>query len=133
MVARPEGRAAFIRSAISFLRTHNFDGLNLAWEYPGHNGSPREDKEKFTLLVTVSMNFICHQELLLMVVYLSVSHMGCISTSLKAISVEPFCEKGNDILLKNGAVHVTFSLIISVSSCRIHGGICIAICHTVAR
>ncbi|XP_042353169.1 acidic mammalian chitinase-like [Plectropomus leopardus] len=51
MVARPEGRAAFIRSAISYLRTHNFDGLNLAWEYPGHNGSPVEDKKRFTLLV----------------------------------------------------------------------------------
>lgn len=55
MVARPEGRAAFIRSAISFLRTHNFDGLNLAWEYPGENGSPQEDKERFTLLVMVSI------------------------------------------------------------------------------
>ncbi|XP_017288898.1 chitinase, acidic.1 [Kryptolebias marmoratus] len=52
MVARPENRAAFIRSAISFLRTNNFDGLNLAWEYPGHNGSPPQDKERFTLLVT---------------------------------------------------------------------------------
>ncbi|KAM6947511.1 acidic mammalian chitinase-like [Lycodopsis pacificus] len=52
VVGRPEGRAAFIRSAISYLRTHNFDGLNLAWEYPGHNGSPQQDKERFTLLVT---------------------------------------------------------------------------------
>ncbi|TPG44298.1 chitinase, partial [Rhodanobacter glycinis] len=52
MVARPEGRAVFIKSAISYLRTHNFDGLNLAWEYPGHNGSPAQDKERFTLLVT---------------------------------------------------------------------------------
>ncbi|XP_070698752.1 chitinase, acidic.1 [Pempheris klunzingeri] len=52
MVATPESRAAFIRSAISYLRTHNFDGLNLAWEYPGHNGSPVEDKQKFTMLIT---------------------------------------------------------------------------------
>ncbi|KAF3689391.1 Chitotriosidase-1 [Channa argus] len=52
VVAKPESRAAFIRSAISYLRTHNFDGLNLAWEYPGHNGSPQGDKERFTLLVT---------------------------------------------------------------------------------
>ncbi|XP_057701810.1 chitinase, acidic.1 isoform X2 [Corythoichthys intestinalis] len=51
MVARPESRAAFIKSAIGFLRTHNFDGLNLAWEYPAHNGSPEQDRERFTLLV----------------------------------------------------------------------------------
>jgi len=51
MVARPETRAEFIKSAISFLRKHNFDGLNLAWEFPGLNGSPPDDKQKFTLLV----------------------------------------------------------------------------------
>uniref|UniRef100_A0A8C8E441 chitinase n=1 Tax=Oryzias sinensis TaxID=183150 RepID=A0A8C8E441_9TELE len=59
MVAKPESRAAFIKSAISFLRNHNFDGLNLAWEYPGHNGSPTQDRERFTLLVSeLSQAFI---------------------------------------------------------------------------
>ncbi|XP_061894085.1 acidic mammalian chitinase-like [Entelurus aequoreus] len=51
MVGRPETRDVFVKSAINFLRTHNFDGLNLAWEYPAHNGSPNEDRERFTLLV----------------------------------------------------------------------------------
>jgi len=51
MVGLPESRAMFIRSAISYLRAHNFDGLNLAWEYPAHNGSPYEDKQRFTTLI----------------------------------------------------------------------------------
>nr|XP_057910831.1 chitinase, acidic.1 isoform X2 [Doryrhamphus excisus] len=51
MVAKPESRATFIKSVISFLRTQNFDGLNLAWEYPTFNSSPMQDRERFTLLV----------------------------------------------------------------------------------
>ncbi|KAL0978114.1 hypothetical protein UPYG_G00166070 [Umbra pygmaea] len=51
MVARPESRQAFIKSAISYLRSNGFDGLNLAWEFPARNGSPAEDRERFTQLV----------------------------------------------------------------------------------
>ncbi|XP_054640445.1 chitinase, acidic.1 [Dunckerocampus dactyliophorus] len=50
MVGKPESRATFIVSVINYLRNHNFDGLNLAWEYPAHNGSPQEDRGRFTLL-----------------------------------------------------------------------------------
>lgn len=50
MVAKPESRATFVNSAISFLREHQFDGLNLDWQYPG----TKDEKERFTLLVTVS-------------------------------------------------------------------------------
>lgn len=46
-----KARSSFANSALKFLQTHNFDGLDLDWEYPGKRGGKPEDKENFILLI----------------------------------------------------------------------------------
>ncbi|XP_057303736.1 acidic mammalian chitinase-like [Hydractinia symbiolongicarpus] len=50
IVKTPEGRWNFITKAISYLKKHDFNGLDLDWEYPAQRGSPPGDRHLFTLL-----------------------------------------------------------------------------------
>ncbi|CAG2109098.1 unnamed protein product, partial [Medioppia subpectinata] len=55
LVASPELRQTFINSALKFLREHNFDGLDLDWEYPGfRDGSSSDDKQNYATFIRVS-------------------------------------------------------------------------------
>lgn len=51
MVADPARRKRFVESVVAFCQEHNFDGLDLDWEYPGKRGGSPDDKENFVKLI----------------------------------------------------------------------------------
>lgn len=53
MAETQSNRATCINAMISWVRTHNFDGIDLDWEYPAWEelGGRPQDKENFVSLV----------------------------------------------------------------------------------
>ncbi|KAK9759347.1 Glycosyl hydrolases family 18 [Popillia japonica] len=51
LAADPARRGRFIVSVLNLLRKHQFDGLDLDWEFPAKRGGIPQDKANFLLLV----------------------------------------------------------------------------------
>lgn len=51
MASEPDSRARFVESCVKFLQKHNFDGLDLDWEYPGSRGGGSADKQNYIKLL----------------------------------------------------------------------------------
>ena len=43
MINNDQSRAEFVKNTVAFLKKHKFDGLDLAWEYPGEELSEDRD------------------------------------------------------------------------------------------
>ncbi|KAG0711282.1 Acidic mammalian chitinase [Chionoecetes opilio] len=52
MAADPAKRKTFVDSSIKLLKDHDFDGLDMDWEYPTQRGGKPADKENFILLLS---------------------------------------------------------------------------------
>ncbi|KAK9892078.1 hypothetical protein WA026_018279 [Henosepilachna vigintioctopunctata] len=51
LVSDEKRRRRFVQNALNFVKKHNFDGLDLDWEFPGKRGGVASDKDNFLLLV----------------------------------------------------------------------------------
>jgi len=65
MAKDPSKRRKFVRSALQFVMTHQFDGLDLDWEYPAKRQGAPEDKENFILLLRLLYDVFHKNDLLL--------------------------------------------------------------------
>lgn len=52
VAADPQKRQTFLNSTLDFLQRHNFNGLDIDWEYPNQRHSLKNnDKENFVVLL----------------------------------------------------------------------------------
>lgn len=65
MASSSDSRKTFIASTVKFLRTYDFDGLDLDWEFPGNRGGAAYDKQNFVRLVQELRDAFKHYRFLL--------------------------------------------------------------------
>ncbi|XP_055618707.1 chitinase-3-like protein 1 [Toxorhynchites rutilus septentrionalis] len=58
-------RKEFAKKAKEFCNNHNFDGIDMDWEYPGQRGGKTEDKKNFVLMLEELNNELKQDDLLL--------------------------------------------------------------------
>lgn len=51
LASSPSSRKDFVTSVVHFVNKYNFDGVDIAWEYPGSRGGNAEDKANFVQLL----------------------------------------------------------------------------------
>jgi len=117
----PQRRAAFIQSALEFLKSYDLDGLDVDWEYPGLPGAGNrfrsEDKRNFTLLLKelrarfTQESAQAHKKLLLTIAagafddYLTHTEMAQVQQSVDTVNLMAFdyYEAGVDAVTGNHA------------------------------
>ena len=56
LASRTKFREIFARTAVTFLRDRDFDGLAIDWQYPTQRGGRRTDRRNFSLLLKVNIS-----------------------------------------------------------------------------
>ncbi|XP_058456719.1 chitinase-3-like protein 1 [Malaya genurostris] len=80
-------RQRFIRDAIDFSKRHNFDGVDLDWEYPAQrNGNPAIDKNNYAIWLEEIRSAFDREGLILSAAVASVKHSAEKSYDIERVS-----------------------------------------------
>ncbi|XP_055917102.1 chitinase-3-like protein 1 [Eupeodes corollae] len=84
----PIKRNTFVKSAVDFVKKHQFDGLDLDWEYPNqrHNVTTNDDKTNFVTLLKELKTALSRDNLLLTAAVGSAEFSSSVSYNIPEVS-----------------------------------------------